>query len=440
MTTLTRQLTQLINDKPINAADLNVARFFLLDAAVNIIAGQNSVAGQKLLSWARCIAPDGKIDQLDAARKAFLLGALCHILEMDDLHRASVVHPGCVVAPVIFAMAGGQSGDNTLVAFLKGVEATTRVGMAVGPEHYHVWHNTATCGPFGSAIAGAYLLGLDENQSVHALGNAGTQSSGFWQFLDSGAETKHLHAGRGAEAGFVAAQLAAQGFTGAPDILEGSRGFFKGTCTNPPIENLLAAPDDPWQLHLTSIKPWSSCRHTHPSVEVALKLHDEIGGNVDDVQHIEIQTYQAALNLCDRPQPDNVYGAKFSLQHCVATALLTGKVNLAGFDEAARAKAATLADKITVNLANKYETAYPERWGSSVTLKLSGDRSLVQATTDPKGDPDTQLSDSELHAKAEYLLEFSGFDQPEKLIDQINQMGNGGSTPDLIGLLSPSRV
>ncbi len=435
MTTLTRQLTRLIADKPINAHDIEIAQLFLLDAAANIIAGQNSVAGQKLLKWARGIAPEGDLDKLDVARKAFLFGGLCHILEVDDLHRASVVHPGCVVAPVIFAMAAGQSGRNALTAFLKGVEATTRVGMAVGPEHYKIWHNTATCGPFGSAMAATHLLNLDEDQCVHALGNAGSQSSGLWQFLDSGAETKHLHAGRGAEAGVVAAQLAAQGFTGAPDILEGARGFFRATCTNPPVENLLNAPDLPWQMHQTSIKPWPSCRHTHPAIEAGLVLHNQIAERLGDVSEIIVETYQAAVNLCDRPRPNSVYAAKFSLQHCIATALGRGKVDLGSFDEQARSRVSALANKVTVRCVDAFETPYPENWGSAVILKFSDGTSMRQQTDSAKGDPDAALSAEELTSKAKNLLEFSGIAKSESLINQITDMQHDGPVPDLIALL-----
>ncbi len=432
MISLTQELVRLIAQKPVNADDLRAARLFLIDAAANMIAGQNSTAGQKLLKWARDIAPNGDIRQLDQARKAFLLGALCHILEMDDLHRASVVHPGCVVAPVIFAMADG----NALTAFLKGVEATTRVGMAVGPEHYQIWHNTATCGPFGSAIAAAHLLDLDQEQTVHALGNAGSQSAGFWQFLDTGAETKHLHAGRGAEAGLVAAQLARQGFTGAPDILEGKRGFFKATCHNPPIQNLLANADGNWQIHHNSIKPWPCCRHTHPAIQASLALHRDLAGQWQKIASIELETYQAAINLCDRAQVDDIYGAKFSLQHCIATALESGNITLNSFDADARTRSAVLVSKISVKCAPGYDALYPENWGSAVKLTLSDGRILTRQTSNAPGDPEMALSEAELLAKAEMLLDFSGISAPQKLLEQLKQLNDDGPVPDLIAILS----
>ena len=217
---LTRDLARLVAAKPISQRDREAAALFVLDLVANALAGRNSEPGRILLRWA---AANGG----DAGRRAFLMGALAHILETDDLHRASVVHPGCVVIPAAFALGHdlGVQGHRFLASVLWGFEATCRVGSAVGPAHYKIWHNTATCGPFGSAMAAANLLGLTVDQTVDALGNAGTQSAGLWQFLETGAMSKHLHAGRAAEAGLVAATLAKEGFSGPPAILERSKGL-----------------------------------------------------------------------------------------------------------------------------------------------------------------------------------------------------------------------
>ena len=155
-TTLTQQLTELIMAKSVAAADLEQAALLTLDAMANAMAGRISEPGAILLRWA------GATGVTDAERNAFLLGSLTHILETDDLHRASVVHPGCVVVPAAWAVAvrEGIRGHAMLKAVLWGFEAVTRIGMAVGPSHYRIWHNTATCGPYGSAMAAAALLQL----------------------------------------------------------------------------------------------------------------------------------------------------------------------------------------------------------------------------------------------------------------------------------------
>ena len=319
---MSKALIALIRAKPVTAGDLDAAALFALDAVASALAGRNSVPGRKLLAWARAAAAGGAIERLDRARQAFLFGALCHILEVDDLHRASVVHPGCVVVPVIFTLGAGAEGERAL-AMLHGYEASCRIGNAVGPAHYRIWHNTATCGPFGSAMAVSSLLELDDEQCVDALGNAGTQSAGFWQFLETGAMSKHLHAGRAAEAGLVAADLAALGVTGPPAILEGDKGFFRATCPDADPAAVLHSHEAPWQLCLTSIKPWPCCaRHTHPVVEAALELHGRLraqGLQIDARGAIAVETYPAALDLCDRREVESDYAAKFSLQHCVAS-------------------------------------------------------------------------------------------------------------------------
>ena len=226
--TLTEGLVKLIREKPVSVVDLHQTALFTLDAVANMIAGRNSEPGRKLLEW-------GKNRQRDSARRAFVMGGLTHILEVDDIHRASVVHTGCVTVPVALALAADQDipGEKFLKSVLYGFEASCRVGMAVGPAHYKIWHNTATCGPYGSAMTAATILGLNDEQTMHALGNAGTQSAGLWEFLATGAMSKHLHAGRAAEAGLVAAELAALDFTGPPAILEGPAGFFRGCLSRP---------------------------------------------------------------------------------------------------------------------------------------------------------------------------------------------------------------
>ena len=420
--------------RAISDDDLDAAALFTLDAVANIVAGRNSLQGRKLLAWQNSMS-DGPGQTVDKARLSFLYGSLCHILEVDDLHRASVVHPGCVVVPAVFAMAAGSNGKSALTAILRGFEACCRVGMSVGTEHYKIWHNTATCGPFGSAMAVASLLGLDTAACVNALGNAGSQSAGLWQFLDSGAETKHLHAGRGAEAGLVAATLAEHDFTGAPEILEGERGFYKATCPNHDAAKLLPADSDQWQLHLTSIKPWPSCRHTHPAIECALILCRQLP-EATAVRSIRIFAYQAALDLCDRVEVDSAYAGKFSLQHCVATALINGKVVFDNFEAEARGEAYDLRSRTVVSVVDQFQSAYPRHWGSRVEIDLEDGSMISHEVTDARGDPELPLSPEDMVAKARGLLVHGRHAEPDKLIDQVMAMPRSGDVPDLSGLMA----
>lgn len=421
----------LIRAKPVSPSDYDAAALFTLDAVANILAGRNSAPGKVLLDWWQSRASN---ELPEPSRLAFLMGALCHILETDDLHRASVVHPGCVVVPAAWALGCRQQvlGRTLLRSILHGFEATTRVGMGVGPAHYRIWHNTATCGPYGSAMAAADLLGLSDEQAVHALGNAGSQSAGLWQFLETGAMTKHLHAGHAAEAGLKAADLAAFGFTGPPKILEGEKGFFKAACPDATPDNVLADPDAPWQLTTTSIKPWPSCRHTHPAIDAAEELRVQLGTRgEDEILEVDVETYQAALDVCNRPISKSEYEAKFSLQHTVAAALLNDKVDFAAFNEEGRARAAALALRVTPSVEEPYRSAYPISWGAKVCVILKDGSELVATRQNAKGDPEAPLNHAEMVDKAKMLLVHGGVPEPERVIDGILGLAQDGPLPDL---------
>ncbi len=420
--TLTQGLIRLIREKPVNRDDLEKTALFTLDAVASAVAGRKTDPGAKLLAW-------GKGREGDAGRRAFIMGGLTHILEIDDVHRAAVVHTGCVTVPAAFALGKGRNvaGRDFLRAILFGFEAMCRVGMAVGPEHYKIWHNTATCGPYGSAMTGATLLGLDDAAASHAMGNAGTQSAGVWEFLATGAMSKHLHAARAAEAGVVAAELAALGFTGPPAILEGAAGFFAAACPDADPGAVLRDPDTPWQVHETSIKPWPSCRHTHPVIDAALELAP--GLDSDAIEAVDVATYGAALDVCNRPVANSEYEAKFSLQHCVAVALQRGTVDFPAFDSVARERARDLAGRIEVRAVEAYSAAYPGAWGGEVSVRLAGGDTLKAVRTRCKGDPEAALSAAEMTAKARELMVFGGLNDCAAAIDGILAMAAGADAP-----------
>lgn len=425
---LTSELVELIRRKPVTQADLEAAAGFVVDTLACAVAARETAP-------ARAIAAVAPYAAGDTGRRAFHFGGLAHILELDDLHRTSVTHPGTVVIPAAAAVAEaeGSHGRAFLTAILQGYEACCRVGNAVGKAHYRVWHNTATCGPFGAAMASAALMELDDEEAVWALGNAGTQSSGLWEFLSAGAMSKHLHTARAAESGVLAAALAREGFTGPATILEGEKGFFAGLCPDPVPEAVLVRPDAAWELTRTSIKPWPCCRHTHPAIDAALSIHARRKGR--PLERVEIATYQAALDVCDRPQPGEPYGAKFSLQHTVAEALEAGRVTPTSFDRERREALAELRAATELSVDPAINAAYPENWGARVTAVLAGGERLEEVRTVCKGDPDNPLSTADLDEKAAALLVLSGMEPAaaEGLIGDTRALAHGGP---LAGLFS----
>lgn len=325
--------------------DVRFAKLFVLDWLASAVAGTATVPGRMLIDEGRergagACRVLGVAEGRDPEVAALVNGGLSHIVEMDDLDRRSVVHPGTVVIPA--ALAAAETDDATGRRFLLGViagyEAAIRVGEAVGRSHYRYWQNTATCGTFGAAAAAGIVSELDAEQLTWALGNAGSVAGGLWQFNHDGAMTKHLHAGRAASNGLLAARLAKRGFTGAREILEGPQGFFAAMSTDAQparatagLECGLGVRGSGWKIGGVSIKPHASCRHTHPAIDAARELRRELGAEVGQARRVRVETYGTALQVTDAPNPTNAYQAKFSLQYCTAQALRHGRVGLLDF-------------------------------------------------------------------------------------------------------------
>src|SRR6266481_4251193 len=167
--------------------------------------------------------------RLSAPHAALVNGTLVQSFELDDVHRAGVLHVGAVTLPALMAVAElrpGMTGPDFLRAALAGYETGPRVGLCMGPEHIgQGWHSGATVGVFAAGAAAARGLKLDAEKTVHALGIAGTQSAGLMA-AQYGAMVKRMHAGRSSQSGLYGALLAEQGFTGIVDVLESPYGGF----------------------------------------------------------------------------------------------------------------------------------------------------------------------------------------------------------------------
>ena len=414
MGSLTEELAALL-DRPITQADRRRAALHLLDWIGCATAGAASETGAVFRRFAARQPAGGARVLLDGAHgardAAFANGAFGNVLEMDDVHREAILHPGPVVVPAALSLATSLHlpGTALLDAILRGYDAEIRIGRAMGPAHYRQFHPTASCGPFGAAAACGSLLGLDRAAMVWALGNAGTQTGGVWQCRAEPVMTKQLHTARAAVMGMEAAMLAAEGLTGPREILEGALGVFAGLAPDARPARVLAEPEAPWLVHATSFKPWPACRHCHAAIDAALELRDESQAPIKDVL---VSSYADALDFCDRATPRTSIEAKFSLQHSVAVALLEGPPPLAAFDLAAlvRPDVASLRSRIRVTVDQGFAAAYPARFGAAVTV-LREDGSVRHASIpDALGDPENPLSEAALQQKARLLMASAGID------------------------------
>jgi 2-methylcitrate dehydratase PrpD len=354
---------------------------------------------------------------------ALVNGAASHIVELDDIHKASIIHAATVVIPSALAVAEwkGKTGRDLIEAVAIGYEVCYRIGEAVSPSHYYYWHNTATCGTFGAAAAVAKLLLLNMQQIIHALGSAGTQAAGLWEFIEDGAMSKQLHPGKAAMNGVISALLSEKGFTGASRILEGRRGFFEAMSEQYDTTKITNQLGEIFKIVENSFKIHASCRHTHATMDLAIDLAKEHDLTVDDVENISVKTYQVALDITDNAQPTTVYAAKFSLQFCTALALVKRQGGLLDFTEESLNDPVIrgLMEKVQVGVEPTIHNAYPEKWGSLVQIQLTNGEILQKQSEYPKGDPENPPSKEEMVAKFQQLASALPEEQIQKYVNQI---------------------
>ncbi len=359
-----------------------------------------------------------------APAAAFANGVASHILELDDVHEGSTLHAAAPIVPAALAVAEREHADGRsfLAAVTVGYEAAFRIGEAVNPGHYYFFHPTGTVATFGAAAAAASLLRLDANQMVDALGTAGTQAAALWEFNADGAMSKHLHPGKAAMNGILAADLARVGFTGATRILEGPRGFFEAMTRGPqgsaPQYDASRVTDGlgaRWKIVENGYKLYSCCRHTHTAVDCALGLRARRRWSADDVLRevdaITVETYGPGFEIVKEMNPRTPYQAKFSLAYCVAAALLEGALGLEQFADdrfgagGVRDRAiAELLPRIRVIVADDLTARYPAAWPARLTLALKDGASERAASDSPKGSPENPVTTGELEQKFTTLV------------------------------------
>lgn len=385
------------------------ARMCVLDWLGSAIAGSATEPGRMIRNVARLLGdsgpasliPDGRL--APATTAAFQNGALSHIVELDDVHRASILHAGATVIPAALAAAqmAHASGGDLLAAVAAGYEVAIRIGEAVTPSHYRYWHTTGTCGTFGAAAASARLLGLDAGGIASALGSAGTQAAGLWEFLADGAMSKHLHPGKAAMNGVLSALLAREGFTAASRILEGEKGFFRAMAASYDVSRITEGLGDSYRITGMSFKVHASCRHTHSTIDTALGLLHQYHPNPTDIEAVRVETYQVALDITANGQPDSVYAAKFSLPFCVALALCRGKAGLAEFtmDAVRDPLVARVMGRVSLAVAADLNAVHPAKWPARVTILMKDGRTFAAQTDYPRGDPENPVTVSDLEDK-----------------------------------------
>lgn len=414
----TRQLAafvQQVDYDDIPSAAITGAKKAMIDTIGTALAGATDPVGDILTRYVTSLggAPQatilGKGLCTAAPQAALVNGAMAHAFDYDDVNWSMSGHPSVPLLPAVLAVGEAReaSGKELLAAYIVGFEIETKIGRGVNPGHYQLgWHATATLGGFGAAAAAARLLHLSTEQTAMALSMAASMASGLRQ--NFGTMTKPFHPGHAAMSGVMAASLAQLGFTADPEIIEAPFGFARlftagGTYH---LERMTAALGAPFDIVDPGIvvKQYPCCAFTHRAIDGMLELVRKHQFVAADVVRIECVLSQLAADVLIHPRPGTALEGKFSLEYCLAAAILDQQVGIAQFTDAMvqRPEAQAVLRRVTRHLhplSAQQAGSNGEELPVIVTVILGDGRKYSQQVGVPKGHPEHPLSEAELHAK-----------------------------------------
>ncbi|MBC7284251.1 MmgE/PrpD family protein [Hoeflea sp.] len=339
----------------------------------------------------------GRPERLDALYAALLNGITSHVLDYDDTHLKTIIHPAGPVASALLALAElrPMSGRDFLTALIVGIEVECRIGNAVYPNHYdRGWHITGTAGVFGAAAATGKAIGLTKQQMRWAFGLAATQSSGLREMF--GTMTKSFHPGRAAQNGLFSALLAEANFDSSERAIEAPRGFANVTSTKQDYSEILDDLGVRWESALNSYKPFACGIVIHPTIDGCQQIRKEIGDRVNTIKSVHLTTHPLVLELTGKKTPRTGLEGKFSVFHSAAAALLKGDGAPTAFtDELVNLpEIISLRDRITAS-------SDPECHEASVTIDVifEDGSTLTKHVERAVGSKDVPLTDAQIDTK-----------------------------------------
>ena len=413
MTTATARLAEFVRSAALAGAPEAArvqARRAALDSFGVMLAGASEPVARIVRSVARVEGGAPLCTVIGTALRtsptwaALCNGAAGHAHDFDDTNFALLGHPSVPLLATVLAGAEAEATDgaSVMLAYLIGFEVSAALGVALNPGHYtRGWHATATLGTIGCAAAAARLQGLDEGQTMHALGIAASLASGLKE--NFGSMTKPYHAGHAALNAVTAVALARAGMTSSPAALEGSQGFaaaFSG-------EKLTAAAFDDlgreWQIVKSGIavKPYPSCALTHSAIDALIALRERHGITAAQVEDVEVGVNHVVPEVLRHPEPTNALERKFSMPYCAAAALAQGRVGIDDFSDGPVRDGgiAALVPRVRMVVDPTLPDDLEQRAWTRVSVRLRDGRTIAEAPRGASGHPNMPLSDAQLRDK-----------------------------------------
>jgi len=433
---------------------LDRARYFLVDYLAVAIRGSLEDSSKAVQRMIQRVASNGCSTVIGTRMRsipglaALANGASAHGIEQDDTHSGGSIHLGATMYSASLALVETMPDapmDAFLGAVVAGYEAAARIAMAVQPkEHYALgFHPTPTCGVFGAAITSAKLLGLTAEQTLAAVGIAGSMAAGSMEFLAEGAWTKRIHPGLAAQNGIQAALLAAEGFSGPLQILEGRDGFLHGYSRNPVAERLTADLGKSFEILHTAVKPHACCRYMQGPIDAILAIMREQTIEAAQIHRIEIAVLEAGWGIVAEPRdkkynPESVVDAQFSMPFGAAVAVIDGAAGLDQFtiEKTRSPKVRELLAKVVLVKDPRIEENFPREWPARVVIELADGQRYEKSVRYPKGDPENPLTWDEMTAKFRVL---AGAAISAERCDEILDAISGAKPATIPALTAPGR-
>ena len=343
----------------------------------------------------------------------FLNGLNGHALDYDDGTNSGIIHLGSPIFSLLIPLAQryGVKIDGMLKAAITGYEASYTMAVSIQPGHKAMgYHATGTCGTLGAAVAASYMLGFTEEERFQAFAGACVAASGMLKVLDDGSELKPYNVAKTALLALTSLQLGKSCFKGHPDPL-GGRGFFKMMTGKEDVELKPVLLNGTYAVMKSYTKPYASCRYTHPAVEAAIRMRGSV--KPEDVEEIDIKTYDLAVSGHDHTDIPGSYSAKMSIPYAAAAGLIYGKAGLREFsEETVRGREILeLTKKVKVSADEELSRAFPGIQAAVVTIRTR-DGEYTERVDFPKGEPENPLDDREFRDRYDALMEYAGVEAP----------------------------
>lgn len=420
MQNATDELIEYLLEKTENELPKHIiakAKECLLDYIGVAYAGAHQTK-QRFSSYLNHLSPGssnviGSTQRADMLSAAFLNAFNAHVMEMDDGHRYGMIHLGGSIISAVLAAAQKESleGIHIIKGIVLGYEAAVRLAISMQPSHKQKGYHTAgTCGTIGAAVAVAVALEMNEIQLKRVISAAVTSASGLLEIQEERSELKPYNVGRAAMDGLAAAYMGYTEFGGPEDIIAGARGMVRVMADHFDLYKLTEKTEY-YEIERIYVKPYAACRHCHSAIEGALTLR--YGTKLEDIDEINVYTYQLAVKGHDHTLIQGAGSAKLSIPYCVAAAIVLGDCSPAAFDEKyiTDNQILSLARKVCIYENKQYTAMSPEKRISEVNIYLKNGQCKTKRVEYAKGDPENPMTEQELTQKFMALMRLAGAEE-----------------------------